>query len=72
MYDGHTPKFVRKYAQIGADMQRALEHFLGDVRDGSFPTDAESFHGTSSEELKRLYGMRESEGAVVVEMPKAQ
>ena len=72
MYDGHTPKFVRKYAQIGADMQRALEQFLGDVRDGSFPTDAESFHGTSSEELKRLYGTREGEGAVVVEMPKAQ
>jgi len=72
LYDGHTPKFVRKYAEIGADMQRALEHFLSDVRDGSFPTDAESFHGTSSEELKRLYGSRESEGAVVVEMPKAQ
>ena len=72
LYDGHTPKFVRKYAQIGADMQRALEQFLGDVRDGSFPTDAESFHGTSGEELKRLYGTRESEGAVVVEMPKAQ
>src|SRR5258706_3333263 len=46
MYDGHTPKFVRKYAQIGAEMQHALEHFLSDVRDGSFPTDAESFHGT--------------------------
>jgi 3-methyl-2-oxobutanoate hydroxymethyltransferase len=72
MYDGHTPKFVRKYAQIGADMQRSLEQFLGDIRDGSFPTDAESFHGTSSEELKRLYGTREDERAVVVEMPKAQ
>jgi len=72
MYDGHTPKFVRKYAHIGADMQHALEHFLSDVRDGSFPTEAESFHGASGEELKRLYGTRESDGGVVVEMPKAQ
>jgi len=72
LYDGHTPKFVRKYANLGADMQHALEHFLSDVRDGSFPAETESFHGTSSEELKRLYGSREPEGAIVVEMPKAQ
>jgi len=72
LYDGHTPKFVRKYAQIGAEMQSALERFLGDVRSGAFPNDAESFHGTSEEELKRLYGQPEESGAIVVEMPKAQ
>src|SRR5205814_1877500 len=72
MYDGHTPKFVRKYAQIGAEMQHALEHFLSDVRDSSFPSDTEPFHGTSEDELRRLYGTREESGAVVVEMPKAQ
>jgi 3-methyl-2-oxobutanoate hydroxymethyltransferase len=72
LYDGHTPKFVRKYAQIGAEMQSALERFLSDVRDGSFPNDAESFHGTSEDELRRLYGTRETDGAVVVEMPKAK
>ena len=72
LYDGHTPKFVRKYAQIGAEMQHALEHFLSDVRDGNFPSDTESLHGTSEDELRRLYGTREESGAVVVEMPKAQ
>jgi 3-methyl-2-oxobutanoate hydroxymethyltransferase len=71
LYDGHTPKFVRKYAHAAADLQNALTQFLGDVRDGSFPNDAESFHGTSEEELKRLYGQPEESGAVVVEMPKA-
>ena len=71
MYQGTSPKFVRKYADIGTQMQGALEHFLRDVREGSFPTDAESFHGTSEEELERLYGSRDSDG-VVVEMPKAQ
>jgi 3-methyl-2-oxobutanoate hydroxymethyltransferase len=72
LYDGHTPKFVRKYAQIGVEMQSALERFLGDVRSGAFPNDAESFHGTSEDELRRLYGMRDTEVAVVVEMPKAK
>lgn len=72
LYDGHTPKFVRKYAHAAADLQNALTHFLGDVRDGSFPTDAESFHGTSEEELARLYGQPDESGAVVVEMTKAQ
>lgn len=72
LYDGHTPKFVRKYAQAAAELQNALTHFLADVREGSFPNDAESFHGTSEEELKRLYGQPEESGAVVVEMPKAQ
>lgn len=68
LYDGHTPKFVRKYANIAAEMQSALERFLADVRDGRFPDDTtESFHGTSEEELKRLYG----EGSNIVEMPKA-
>lgn len=72
LYDGHTPKFVRKYAQAATELQNALTHFLADVREGSFPNDAESFHGTSEEELKRLYGQPEESGAVVVEMPKAQ
>jgi 3-methyl-2-oxobutanoate hydroxymethyltransferase len=72
LYDGHTPKFVRKYAQLGSDMQSAIEHYFADVRDGSFPDEAkESFHMSSDEELKRLYATRDETG-VVVEMPKAQ
>lgn len=68
LYDGHTPKFVRKYANLGADMRSALEHYLADVRSGAFPSDAESFHGTSEEELRRLYGGRGEDG-IVVDMP---
>src|SRR5438045_2084506 len=56
LYDGHTPKFVRKYAHLAADAKTAIEHYLGDVREGRFPDDAaESFHMTNEEELKRLY-----------------
>ncbi len=72
LYDGHTPRFVRKYANLGADMRIALEHYLADVRSGAFPSESESFHGTSEEELKRLYGTRRGDDGVVVDMPKAQ
>jgi 3-methyl-2-oxobutanoate hydroxymethyltransferase len=70
IYDGHTPKFVRQYAHIAQDMQTALEGFLSDVRDGSFPDPTkESFHMASDEELKRLYASLD-DGGVVVEMPR--
>jgi 3-methyl-2-oxobutanoate hydroxymethyltransferase len=71
LYDGRTPKFVRQYAHLAADMQAAVETYMSDVREGRFPNDAESFHIGSEEELRRLYGTR-GEGGVVLEMPKAK
>ncbi len=65
IYDGHTAKFVRQYAHIAQEMQKALESYLHDVRDGSFPDDEkESFHMASDEELKRLYATRDDGGVV--------
>ena len=74
LYDGHTPKFVRRYANTGQEIQAAIETYLADVREGRFPDEAtESFHMSSEEELKRLYASRDESG-VVIEMPtpKAQ
>jgi len=66
MYDGHTPKFVRRYANIGDEMRKAIAHYLEDVRGGRFPdATTESFHMSGTEELKKLYG-----DSVVVPMPK--
>ncbi|MGZ4779784.1 MAG: 3-methyl-2-oxobutanoate hydroxymethyltransferase, partial [Thermoanaerobaculia bacterium] len=39
LYDGHTPKFVRRYAEIGAEIKTAIEKYLADVREGRFPND---------------------------------
>jgi 3-methyl-2-oxobutanoate hydroxymethyltransferase len=65
IYDGHTPKFVRRYANAARDMQTALEAYLADVRSGTFPDEEkESFHMASDEELKRLYATRD-DGDVV-------
>jgi len=65
LYEGHTPKFVRKYAHLAEDMKAALTNFLSDVREGKFPDEkTESFHSGSREDLERLYGT----GGVVVPM----
>jgi 3-methyl-2-oxobutanoate hydroxymethyltransferase len=68
LYDGHKPKFVRRYAEIGKDIQAAIEHYLADVREGRFPDDqTEAFHAALDDELSALYGR-----GVLLEMPKAK
>jgi 3-methyl-2-oxobutanoate hydroxymethyltransferase len=37
------PRFVRRYANIGQEIASAVRRFIGDVRDGSFPSDAEVY-----------------------------
>lgn len=57
LYDGHTPKFVRRYANVAEDMRAAVAKYLDDVREGRFPDIAgESFHMATDDDLKRLYG----------------
>ncbi len=41
---GHTPKFVRQYADLSAEVSRAVAEYCDDVREGRFPSDAESYH----------------------------
>jgi 3-methyl-2-oxobutanoate hydroxymethyltransferase len=66
LYDGLSPKFVRRYANVGDEMQTAIGKFLDDIRTGRFPDGAtESFHMSGAEELKKLYGDDN-----VVPMPK--
>jgi 3-methyl-2-oxobutanoate hydroxymethyltransferase len=65
LYEGHTPKFVRRYATLAGDMRQAVGCFLSDVREGRFPDEAtEAFHSGTREDLDRLYGS----GGVVVPM----
>jgi 3-methyl-2-oxobutanoate hydroxymethyltransferase len=41
---GHKPKFVRQYANLGAEVSRAVMEYCEDVRNGGFPSDTESYH----------------------------
>jgi 3-methyl-2-oxobutanoate hydroxymethyltransferase len=37
------PKFVRRYADVGDVITNAVAQYARDVRNGSFPSDAESY-----------------------------
>jgi 3-methyl-2-oxobutanoate hydroxymethyltransferase len=41
---GHHPKFARRYADVGAMISRAAAEYCRDVREGTFPSDEESYH----------------------------
>jgi 3-methyl-2-oxobutanoate hydroxymethyltransferase len=39
-----SPKFARRYADLAGEISRAAAEFCEDVRNGRFPSDAESYH----------------------------
>ncbi|HUE54893.1 MAG TPA: 3-methyl-2-oxobutanoate hydroxymethyltransferase [Candidatus Udaeobacter sp.] len=43
---GQTPKFARPYANVGEIISKAVREYCDDVREGGFPSDAESYHAT--------------------------
>ena len=43
MDETFKPRFVRRYATLGATIKDAVQHYVADVRSGAFPSDAESF-----------------------------
>ena len=43
MDESFKPRFVRRYATLGATIKDAVAHYVADVRGGAFPSDAESF-----------------------------
>ena len=55
--DRMAPKFVRRYADIGAASVAGLEAFAADVRSRAFPSDDESYHlSADAAETLGLYG----------------
>ena len=50
---GPIPKFARQYANLGEIITNAVREYCGDVREGAFPSDSESYHmPRASNELK--------------------
>lgn len=54
MYDNFTPKFVRKFAEVGAMMKQGVQAYCAAVQDSSFPA-AEHTFKIDEEVLKKLY-----------------
>lgn len=44
LFDEFVPKFVKPYAHLKADALQALRRYKEDVEQGTFPSDAESYH----------------------------
>ena len=43
LYQAFSPKFAKRYAEIGAEIRDALERFAGDVRSGAFPAEEHTY-----------------------------
>ncbi len=43
LYSGHAPRFTKRYAEIGADIQTALERYAAEVRSGAFPEEEHTY-----------------------------
>ncbi|MGN6169526.1 MAG: 3-methyl-2-oxobutanoate hydroxymethyltransferase [Solirubrobacteraceae bacterium] len=53
IYDGHVPRFVKRYAEVKAQMVAGVAEYAADVRAGAFPG-PEHGYTIDSDELARL------------------
>ena len=54
MFSDFTPKFVKRYANIGEAMKSAFKSYIDEVGEGAFPA-AEHGYGISNEVIEKLY-----------------
>ena len=57
MYDNFTPKFVKKYAQVGEILTTAFKEYAEEVRTGQFPVDEDHTYKQNNEELSAFLSM---------------
>jgi 3-methyl-2-oxobutanoate hydroxymethyltransferase len=53
LYEGHAPRFVKRYADLAGEIQRALEAYAAEVRAGAFPEEQHTY-SIPDEELALL------------------
>ena len=51
LYNGHAPRFVKQYANLSTEIQRAVAAYIGDVRERRFPEEVHTY-GMPAEELE--------------------
>jgi 3-methyl-2-oxobutanoate hydroxymethyltransferase len=62
-YTEGGPRFVKQYAQLGPEIQGALERYAADVRDGSFPQEQHTYAIPAEELALFEAGVLEERGA---------
>ncbi len=43
LYEGHAPRFVKRYAHLASEAKGALEAYVADVRSGAFPEERHTY-----------------------------
>jgi 3-methyl-2-oxobutanoate hydroxymethyltransferase len=43
LYEGHSPRFVKRYADLAGTITRALEAYVAEVRNGAFPDEQHTY-----------------------------
>lgn len=54
LYDNFTPKFVKKYANIGESLVDAFKEYAAEVKQGQFPIDTEHTYKMNDEAAKEF------------------
>jgi 3-methyl-2-oxobutanoate hydroxymethyltransferase len=57
---GYQPRFVRKYAHLGDTIVDAVKHYIGDVHNGEYPSEDESFSMDDETFKKMMAEFRQS------------
>ena len=57
LYEGRSPRFVKRYADVGTEIRRALEAYAEEVRSGRFPEDQHTY-AMPEEELAAFFAAR--------------
>ena len=68
MYQGHQPRFVRRYAEVRDEMLKGVSAYAADVRSRSFP-DEEHSYSISPEELAEFRRYLEEESLAGTDTP---
>ena len=68
MYQGHQPRFVRRYAEVREEMLRGISAYAADVRSRAFP-DEEHSYSISPEELAEFERYLEEESLAGTDTP---
>lgn len=60
-YDDFTPKFVKKYANVGEVLVNAFAQYAKETREGVFPVDGEHTYKMKDEEAAEFWSLLEKE-----------
>ncbi len=54
VYEGHQPKFVKRYAEVRKEMLKGIRGYAEDVRSGRFPNEEKHTYSIPQEELEEF------------------